>query len=1146
MKKTMRWTLSLLLIICGSRASLAQNTSSGDIRGTVTDPTGAVIPGVTVTAKDVDKNVTTTYVTDGAGLYDTGPIVPDHYLITFTKEGFDTFQRGPITLDVSTQTINGKLKVGATSERVVVTTDVPLLSTEDGSQDATLNSQTMAELPQTNPGADWETFIVLLPGAAGAPENGSNVSNPSQYASINGNMPFFSMLADGATTTLPTSQNAYATIFETTAEVKVSTSAFSAQYGVGDIIYNQITKGGTNQFHGAGYDYFENNALNAAPYEFGQGYQSPPLHFNNFGTAVGGPILKNKMFFYFDFDKTINTSMSASLTSVPTAAVLSGDFTAPGMPTLYDPTTQVIQYTGNHTYTGSAYPDGGFTVACPCVIRKSFAEEYGNGNRIPASMINPIAKNIAAYYPAPNFATTNYSAGFAQNNYSYLSPNIGPVTKFFGRMDYDITPSNRFTTSETESDNPGRSFGPVCPIGCESQDLSNNNAQVSDVWTISPTMTNEARFGFTNSFNFYVPYTIDKGYPAKLGLTQTVADNFPNVGAGPFMGFGSAANAVYKQFVFDPSDVFMLIRGRHVLHFGGEFLINRSDNTNWGNIDAGDLGFGGQYTAAGGANTNAYDGTSFADFLLGEENSWGASNTPEYGGRWKSPQVFVQDDWKVKPNLTVNLGLRYEINTGWSEVHGNMTTFDPTVINPANGQPGAMWYAFSHANGRTTLQAPKYNIVLPRLGFSYQPLPNTVIRGGWGMYASTWSQDTYGGGMGGAFGQHGYANDNTQGICPVLNLSEDGSSPDTTNPGCGLVTNGVNFNSQAARTFYLNSPTTADAENGQGPGYNQYHTPVPINMQWTVSVQRQFGTNYVFELSYVGNHGYNENFPVDINQVPESELAANDYPNSEPYPLFQGIGGSTNNAVSNYNSLQAQATKRMNNGLEFNINYTWSHFLDDLDSSGQAAMGGYQNYQNAYDPKANYSNSNFDIRNMFKGQTIYQLPFGKGRPFLNTNRLLDEIVGGWQTSMVWVIQGGNPMGITTGCSNTSYNQSGCYTQEANLVGNVHLSGSTKSRLNEWYNLAALAVPAPATYGDFRRNTVYGPGVNNWAMSLGKTFDLYPERGIKFQLRADAGNVFNHPSFGQPGNNAIGNGESAIISSVTVGGRAIQMYGRISF
>jgi len=138
------------------------------------------------------------------------------------------------------------------------------------------------------------------------------------------------------------------------------------------------------------------------------------------------------------------------------------------------------------------------------------------------------------------------------------------------------------------------------------------------------------------------------------------------------------------------------------------------------------------------------------------------------------------------------------------------------------------------------------------------------------------------------------------------------------------------------------------------------------------------------------------------------------------------------------------------------------------------------------------------------------------------------------------------MGITTGCSNTSYNQSGCYTQEANLVGNVHLSGSTKSRLNEWYNLAALAVPAPATYGDFRRNTVYGPGVNNWAMSLGKTFDLYPERGIKFQLRADAGNVFNHPSFGQPGNNAIGNGESAIISSVTVGGRAIQMYGRISF
>ena len=182
-------------------------------------------------------------------------------------------------------------------------TDVPLLTLESGAQEGTLASQTISQLPQV--GADWENFVILLPGASGAPENQTSF-NAGQTASINGNLPYANVLADGATTTLPMSQNSDVTIFETTAEVKVSTTAFSAQYGIGDIIYNQITKGGTNQFHGAGYEYFQNNALNAAPYNFGTGTPVPVLRYNNFGFAVGGPILRHKMFFYFDFDKTIN------------------------------------------------------------------------------------------------------------------------------------------------------------------------------------------------------------------------------------------------------------------------------------------------------------------------------------------------------------------------------------------------------------------------------------------------------------------------------------------------------------------------------------------------------------------------------------------------------------------------------------------------------------------------------------------------------------------------------------------------------------------------------------------------------------------------------------------------------------------------
>jgi hypothetical protein len=201
-----RWGLGVvglgIVALCCVGTGSAQNTNSGDLRGTVADATGAVIPGATVQVKDVDKGEIHNFVTDGSGLYDTGPIVPDHYLITFTKQGFTTFVRGPITLDVSTQTINAQLKVGDTTETVVVTNDVPLLTTESGSVQTTLTSEMMDQLPQTNLGADWENFVVLMPGAAGAPENASSASNPGSNASINGNLPFETVLADGATTTL--------------------------------------------------------------------------------------------------------------------------------------------------------------------------------------------------------------------------------------------------------------------------------------------------------------------------------------------------------------------------------------------------------------------------------------------------------------------------------------------------------------------------------------------------------------------------------------------------------------------------------------------------------------------------------------------------------------------------------------------------------------------------------------------------------------------------------------------------------------------------------------------------------------------------------------------------------------------------------
>lgn len=1113
MKQWIRGSLGLA-IMWPVLFAVAQNTNSGEIRGVVTDSTGAIIPGATVKVDNVDKGISSTYTTDAAGLYDTGSIIPNHYLITVTAPGFQSYVRGPITLNVATVTVDATLAVGAATQQVVVRTDVPLLQTETGAQSTTLESKQLLQLPQV--GADWQNFIPLLPGA-------SSVNyRTGQTASINGNLPYNTVLADGATTTLPMSQNADVMVLETVSELKVDTSAFSAQYGIGGVTFNQISKGGTNTFHGAAYEYFQNDALNAAPYYF----STPPtpavpvLRYNNFGFSVGGPILRDKLFFYFNYDKTIdNGGASPDYQTVPTAAMRAGDFT--GQAAIYDPTTQTVDSSGN-------------------LHRKSFAQEYGNGNKIPAGLIDPVAAAISKYYPAPNVAgvtqTDQYGNTYTKNNFLATIPGKNPFTKFFGRIDWQINQNNHFIASETESDNPAVYLNEgICPINCQNGDVSRDNAQVSEVWTISPRTINEARMGFTDQLNFFTPFSINQGFPQKLGWKFAKADIFPTINV---YNTGSccyylqpASNAVYKEFVFDPSDVVTLIRGRHVLHFGGEFLINRADSTAWGNINGGYMQYSGQYTAS---NTNdSTTGLGFADFLLGYTQGWSAGVTPEWGGRMKSPQLFVQDDIKLRPNLTLNVGLRWQGMTGWHEVKGNMRDFDPKVKNPADGSMGAVWYGTTKANGRDSLQAPTWNTFLPRAGFSYQYKPKTVVRGGIGLYGYTWSVDTYGAGMGAAFGSSGSLYDNTNGINPVVLLNSDGN---TNYQGAG---------GQSINSTYLTAPNTADALNGQGVSYQAYHTPVPKILEWNFEVQQEVGGNMVVTAAYVASHGYNLLFPVDINQVHEADLGPNDTEpgsNKRPYPLFQGINsgsgaGGTNNGYSNYHSLQTTITRRFTNGLSFNANYTWSHMLDTLDSSGWGSSAGSQNYQNSYSPAANYGPSNFDVRNAFKASAIYDLPFGKGREFLNSNSLLDEVIGGWQISPTLVWTSGSPF-TPLMVNNLSYAQAGAWYPDQ--VGNPNLAHKS---IHSWFNTSAFKQPLPGTFGNTRRNNLYGPNYMLANLALGKTFHVY-ER-VSFEVRASANNIANHPSFGLP-DTTIGGGGNGVISSTTNSARTMQLYGRISF
>jgi hypothetical protein len=1153
-KRLALWILPLFLVVA-SVAGFAQSTNAGDIRGTVTDASGALIPGVTVTVTNVDTGVMRTFVTNDSGIYDTDSIVTGNYTLTFSKEGFQKVVRGPVTVQVGFTSVNADLRVGSIAEEVTVTSDVPLLQTETSEQSTTFTSKSMVALPQVT--QDWENFTILLPGAAGCADLNNNscqqsTNNPGQSVAVNGNLPYSNIIADGASTTLSHSQNANPATFENVSEVQVNTSSFSAQYGIGGVIFNQVSKSGTNKFHGTAYDFIQNDMLTAHPY-FSSG-AIPFLRYNNFGGSIGGPVLKNKMFFYFNYDQIVNHGNSHGYNTLPTDANINGDFT--GINNLFDPTTQTIAYDA----LGNPYP-----------VRKSFASEYGS-NAIPTSMFDPVAAKFQqAFFPTtanhPSFLTpipggqSIGGEGQPNNNWYYNQLVSYPGKRYFGRLDWDVKSNNRITVSDTQADFAYPTINSItnCPVGCQSGFVDNNNAEITDVWNISSTIVNEFRVGYTNQMNYFTDNSLSKGYAAQLGWQFGKLDDFPGfetTGTYPYSWLTPGTNSVYKEHVFDYSDVVTMIRGKHILHFGGELLAYRDNSTAWGNKNAGNMQYSGQYTkqwttdpavcgakANGAACTVPGTGFEYADFLLGYINNWQANVSPEYGARLKSPQMFIQDDFKVRPNLTLNLGLRWQINHGWNDVNNNITVFDPTVNNPATNTLGASWFASTHANGRTALEANVYDTFLPRVGFSWAMRPNMTVRGGFGLYAYNWSLDTYGAGMGGVFGASGNYTDPTNGIYPAVLLGGNGNSIKTSS-----FYNGPPQDSGSA-LLYTSGSTDPTRFNGGSPNYQAYHTPVPKIYQWNFGVQRSLTTDMVAEVAYVGSHGYNLAFPVDINQVPQSKWAPVDS-QFRPHPNYQGLTGNSSqtNAISNYSSLQASITKRMTRGLSLSFNYTWAHFLDVMDSSGWGSRAGQQDYQSSYDPGANYSNSNFDVRHAFKGYAVYQLPFGRGKQFLNNNTLLDEIVGGWQVSGTAVLQTGQPFSVYGDQAN--YSLAG--TQFPNRIPGVPLYVSNKG-INGWFNPAAFSKPEDGTWGNVRRNSLYGPGMNVFNMSAAKSFGL-PWEGVRIEFRADAENVFNHKSLGIPGGRNLGSAAGVdqaytsanSISTVTTGGRNMQLMFRVTF
>lgn len=1052
----------------------AQNRNAGEIRGTVFDQSGAAIPSATITLQNKLTGVNKTLTAAADGVYDAPSVEPGTYDVVFSKEGFQKLVRRNVVLHVEAITLDAQLQLGSSTQQVTVEVGAPLVQTETSDRQMILTNEAVTQLP--NIGGSWYDFTGQLPGVNPG-KGGQDASG--EGVGVNGTTSYLSnWLIDGGVGTFPVSQNPdfAKPPLDAIAELNFNTSNFAAEYGSGVAVFNVITKSGTNAFHGSLYEFVQNDVFEARNF-FAE--KVTPLRWNQYGGSVGGPIKRDKLFFFFSYQRNPFSSYSPTFYTFPTAAMRNGDFSASGLPAIYDPASG----------TGSN-------------ARTAFA-----GNQIPTPRIDPIAQKIQSYLPLPN------RPGIA-NNYYFVSSTPTTWTTYDGKIDYNLTANNRLTGSALWVNQQQFSPAPTCPMDCNYNNQYEYQGQVTDVWTLNPSMVNEARISTIRTYGTWFSPNQGQGYPAKLGLANPAADAFPTVNingtVGSSISGGLSALLGFTSYV--TSDTVTWVKGKHIIKFGGE-LDKWQDNQAWDNKRSGTFDFNGIFTRNPADPTSS--GLGYADFLIGQPDTWSVGNAPETGLRDWNVQAFAQDDYKIRRDLTLNFGVRYQLQSGWVEQHDRLGSFDPAIVNPATGTLGALWFAGE--NGRRALQETVTNFFAPRLGFAWAPRPSWSIRGGFGMFANMWGANSYTSGVGTGWSVQGFQT-STDLVTPIFTLSQGAPAPLQPDPQ-GL---------------------TPSLLNGQGVSYFPYKTPMSYVEEWNFNIQHDIGHGLLLDAAYVGSKSTHLGFGTDINQVPGPLLGAGDAQSRRPYPQYAGISASLFDGVSLYNSLQLTARKRFASGFSFQANYTYSKALDSGTGSGWGGTTGLDTWQIANDWRANYGASSIDMRHLFNGSVVYDLPVGKGRRFVDRGGLADAIIGGWQISSTFQFHTGLPFTAVMGTADLSGALAGSWRPDR--IGSGSLANPS---VQEWFNTADFQQAAPFSFGNSGRNILYGPGFQEVNVSLGKAFRLaFLGEAGKIQIRADSYDVLNHPNFGMP-NASIGSATQGTITSALTS-RNIQLGARLTF
>jgi Carboxypeptidase regulatory-like domain/TonB-dependent Receptor Plug Domain/TonB dependent receptor len=1129
----------LFFLLCSNLHAQYEN---GSVVGTIRDKSGAGVSGSAVTITNNATALSTKTTTDATGDYEVPSLHVGVYTVAASAPGFTNAVANNITVSVGgRQRIDLTLNVGAT-ETTVEVSDVALqLETETSERGQIITNYQSEAFPLVT--RNYSDLLGLVPGSRQAPTAAttSSINSLTRAGSynVNGQRSMFNnFLLDGL------DNNAYgesnqgfdnqiiAVPPDSVAQFQVVTDNESAEYGRSSgATINVASQSGTNRFHATLYEFIRNTNLNAAGFfkpltvsNTGTTvpFKKPTFNRNQYGVNVGGPIIKDKLFFFLDYEGFRQVLKPLSVLTLPTQNELNGKLVVPV----------------KNATTGVVYP----------------LQPGTNLTAIPTSAINPLSAQIISYFknisglPVSGLSTT----GLASNNYAIQVPFTDNADKGDLRFDWQINPANSAFLRISDRKENGVNY-PSIPIPLDGQ--TNGNIRILDqqialgyTRLLGANKVLDARLGLDRTkagkFNLSIGNTAFNNIPGLPTGNAVVAGGLPSIGITGFTGFGrQSTNPQWQNpALIDPKVNFTWVKGKHSMKFGYEYeRVWMAVNDN--NPLYGSFTYGGGYSNAGGTTVSD---TYWADFLFGTTNAYSLANFYVAHLTQNMHNLYAQDDWHVLPNLTLNLGLRWEYGSPYADLYNRVSNFDPGTQTVLTTTPGAV-----AGNGITpssgggtygkTLVNPDFTDFGPRLGFAYAVDPKTAIRGGFGISYAHYTRAGSGDILGINAPQAQFATV-TQ-IAPTA--ANHCSTPlpaqiipiGGTTPSC-YATADQGYPSGLVTSF---NPATDNIT------YIPKNTKDSYVESFFLSVQRTLAKNTLLDIAYVGNHGVKLQGFLNANQLNPSVVTNGKF--TRPYANWPSdITAAVNEFYSNFNSLQVKYEQQFVGGLTLLNTFTWEHSLDNASASLE---GNTPSPQDGNNPRADYAQSDYNLPVANITSLVYELPFGRGRHFASSsNGVVNTVIGGWQVSAINTMQAGTPFNITYSPNSTqavspqiAATYRGANEYRPNYVPGQPVTNGRKYRAAStgyvnYVNLNAFVLPpikdaagnVLSPFGNASRNPGRSPAFYQTDLALNKKFAT-PIESLKVEFRTEFYNIFNHTNLYLPGGISLSQGTTSAIAGV---------------